>query len=139
MSVKIIRSILIILIIAVIGLYIYEIVVLKKDPMENLFRAVIVAAGCVIGIARLSGKGRRRSLDYYEAMYQKDIGNAFASAFLDRKKLLCAIRLYMRAITANPRNTSPSSSLSARRARISTLSACFWRSYIPICAYTIRR
>ena len=94
MTVKILRAILIILILVVIGLYIYEIAVLQKDPMENLFRAVIVAAGCAAGIARLSGKGRRRSLDYYEAMYRKDIGNAFSGAFLDRKKLLCAIRLY---------------------------------------------
>ena len=73
MTVKILRAILIILILVVIGLYIYEIAVLQKDPMENLFRAVIVAAGCAAGIARLSGKGRRRSLDYYEAMYRKDI------------------------------------------------------------------
>ena len=92
--IKILRLIVIILLIAVIGLYAYEVAVLKKDPTENLMRMLIIIAGLVITLLRLRTSRPRRSLDFYEAQYQRELRNAFAGSVLDRKKLLCAVRLY---------------------------------------------
>lgn len=92
--IKILRLIVILLLIAVIGLYAYEVAVLKKDPTENLMRMVVIIAGLIITLLRLKTSRPRRSLDYYEAQYQKELRNAFSDSVLDRKKLLCAVRLY---------------------------------------------
>ncbi|MBE6609185.1 MAG: tetratricopeptide repeat protein [Ruminococcaceae bacterium] len=93
-TIKILRAVVILLLAVVVGLYVYEVAALKKDPTENLMRIAIIIAGLVITLIRLRVSRPRRSLDYYEAQYQKVLRNAFADSVFDRKKLLCAVRLY---------------------------------------------
>ena len=68
--------------------------VLKKAPTENLTRVAVIIAGLIITLLRLRVSRPRRTLDYYEAQYQKELKSAFADSVFDRKKLLCAVRLY---------------------------------------------
>ena len=94
MGKKIAIALFIILIAAVIALYVWEIVVNESSPTKNLPKALAIVVGCIAGIARvLTGTGRK-SLKFYESQYANEIKGAFADASFDRKKLLCAIRLY---------------------------------------------
>ena len=89
----IIRIVFILLIIAIVGLYFYDLHINQTDPSENLFRTLSIVFLCLAGLARTSSKGRR-SLKFYEAQYEELIKYAFLDQPLWRNKLLCAIRLY---------------------------------------------
>lgn len=87
-------AVVILAILAVIGLYIYEVVWLKKPFTENLFRAVMIVCLLLGTLARLIRGGRRQSLEIYEKAYEKELRYAFRDRPMQRKKLLCACRLY---------------------------------------------
>lgn len=81
--------------IAVIGLYVYEVVFLKKPYTENLTRFLAIFAGLIGTMVKLfAGRGRRQPLEFYSKQYDEDIRYAFKDNTLARKKLLCALRLY---------------------------------------------
>jgi len=98
MKARIIQRILyIILIIACIGLYIFEVVVNKAEPTANLSRFVIIVICCIIGLLRSGNPQKvsiRKKLSIYEESFAKEIGNAFSHEEKNRKKLLRAIRYY---------------------------------------------
>lgn len=79
---------------ALLAFYIYDVAVLKTAPTKNLGRVVlIILALCGTLTKLLTGTGRK-GLNVYEQAYKKELGNAFASNPMARKKLLCATRLY---------------------------------------------
>ena len=81
--------------VAVIGLYVYEVVFLKKPYTENLTRVSAIFVGLIGTMVKLfAGKARRQSLEFYSKQYDEEIRYAFKDNKLARKKLLCAIRLY---------------------------------------------
>ena len=89
----IVRIVFILLIVAIVGLYFYDLHINNTDPSENLFRTLSIVFLCLAGLARTSSKGRR-TLKFYEAQYEEIIKYAFLDQPLWRNKLLCAIRLY---------------------------------------------
>lgn len=93
---KIIGCVVIVLaMLAVIGLYVYEVVFLKKPYTENLTRFLAIFVGLVGTMVKLfAGNARRRPLEFYSKQYDEDIRYAFKNNKIARKKLLCAIRLY---------------------------------------------
>ena len=80
---------------AVIGLYVYEVVFLKKPYTENLTRVLAIFVGLIGTMVKLfAGKTRRQPLEFYSKQYDEEIRYAFKDNKLARKKLLCALRLY---------------------------------------------
>ena len=88
------RGILILIILSILGLYIFELVVNKTEPTKYLFRALSVVCICCAGLIRSFNGEARRSLNFYDAQYREILQNAFVQQPFWRKKLLCAIRLY---------------------------------------------
>lgn len=85
----------ILLMVGITGIYVYEVVVQKQPPQENLFRTIAVVAGGIGIIAKVhSGGKRRRGLEFYEKAYEKELGRAFSEDPKRRKKLLTACRYY---------------------------------------------
>lgn len=84
----------ILFILGVIAFYLYDVIELGTPYTKNLFRAIaiiLVLLGTLVKLRRGAG---RRSLDFYEKFYTKEIGYAFQTKPFQRKKLLCACRLY---------------------------------------------
>ncbi len=91
----IIIAILVVLILAVVVVYVFDIVRNETTPTKHLFSALAAVALCVGGIIRACmPSGKRKSLSFYESQYTDVLKNAFSNSPLNRKKLLCAIRLY---------------------------------------------
>ena len=81
--------------VAIIGLYVYEVVFLKKPYTENLTRFLAIFVGLTGTMVKLfAGNTRRRPLEFYSKQYDEDIRYAFKDNKFAKKKLLCAIRLY---------------------------------------------
>lgn len=94
MKKNIVRVILILLMVAIIGLYIYDLVVMQSKPTDHLFRTLSIVFICLAGIVRTFSGGNRRSLNFYDGLYPEILKDAFADQPFWRKKLLCAVRLY---------------------------------------------
>ena len=90
----IVIAVLILLNAASITLYVVDIVINQTPPTENLFKALAAVFICTGSLVRVFVRKGRRSLEYYESAYANDIKGAFENSFLNRKKLLCALRLY---------------------------------------------
>lgn len=86
----------IVLIVAAAGFYVYDLLVLHSDAVKNPFRPIAIICLLVGALLKLSGSGRK-SLSIYEKAYEKELKGAFADRPLLRKKLLCACRLYNEA------------------------------------------
>lgn len=95
MGVKIARIICVLLIIAVLGLYCYEVFVLDAPYTENLVRTVGIIAAAVLAIIR-TGKGYSGSgsLSFYAKAYERFVKNAFTDNAPARKKLLQGYKAY---------------------------------------------
>ncbi len=90
----IIFALFLLVIAAVIGLYIFEIVVNDAPPAKNLAKALLIIIPCLLGMARLMANPTRKSLSFYEEGYREELDTAFSRSPMDRKKLLCAVRLF---------------------------------------------
>lgn len=91
----IIIAILAVLIIAVVGVYVFDIVRNDTEPTKHLFSALAAVVLCIGGMIRACVPlGKRKSLSFYESQYTDVLKNAFSNSPFNRKKLLCAIRLY---------------------------------------------
>ena len=88
------RVFLILIILAVIGLYIYDYTVNDVPPTKNLFRGCSVICLCIAAFIRTFQTRGRNSLDFFEKQYEEILGRAFIDQPFWRKKLLCAVRLY---------------------------------------------
>ncbi len=83
----------VVIILAVIDIYVYEIVINDVRFSEWLARTLTTILNPIAGIIRLVSRTSRQSLGFYESQYKKEIGKAFENEFSDKKKHLCAIRL----------------------------------------------
>ena len=90
----ILRILLVIVILAVIGLYIYEMIANGVPPTQNLFRAGSIILLCVVAFLRTFQSKHKRSLEFYELQYSEILTGAFQTQPFWKKKLLCAVRLY---------------------------------------------
>ena len=79
---------------AVIGLYIYDIAVNNVEPTKNLFRCCSTVCICIAAFIRTFHVQRRNSIEFYEQQYHEILQYAFTDQPFWRKKLLCAVRLY---------------------------------------------
>lgn len=91
---KWIMALVVLLMAGLLGLYLYDVLVSHTPVTENLFKLLAVECLLISTLIRLRGKAVRRSLDFYEKSYEKELGTAFKDDFMGRKKLLCAVRLY---------------------------------------------
>lgn len=89
----ILRIALILVMLAVIGLYVFEVFVNSAPPTKNLFRFGSILLLSIIAFLR-TFQAERRFLDFYERQYSDILSNAFTDQPFWRKKLLRAVRLY---------------------------------------------
>lgn len=98
MKQKVIRGLIValvvILILAAIGFYFYEILVLKVPYTKNLVRSAVIVISAIMTLVKLLTGTGRKSLSVYEKAYTQELGSAFKEMPDLRKKLLCACRLY---------------------------------------------
>lgn len=94
MKKNILKVIFLLLFVAIIGFYVFDIVVNHTPFTKNLFRAISTGIICLLGYGRLNYSVGRRSLEFYESQYADLLKNAFSQEFMNRKKLLCAARLF---------------------------------------------
>jgi len=91
----ILTAVVVLLMLAIVGLYLYEVLVQNKPYTENLARGLVILCGGIGTLVKLwNGQGRRRSLAFYEKAYREELGKAFQSKPALRKKLIGAYRLY---------------------------------------------
>ena len=93
---KIFIAIAIILILAIIAYYVYDITINGTPPTENLVKMIIPVIGLILSVAKVLTRSpqKRKPLVIYEERYKEELYGAFADSPKDRKKLLSAIRLY---------------------------------------------
>ena len=90
----ILSVVVVLLILGIVGFYLYDALVLKTAFSKNIFRLLSVAFLLLGTLVRLQNPGNRKSLAFYEKAYEKELSGAFLNAPFLRKKLLCACRLY---------------------------------------------
>ena len=90
----IVTSLIVALILAVIGFYLYDVIANGTPWDQHIFRTIAIVAMLLGTLVRLYGTAARRNLDFYEKAYAEEIGFAFQDSPLKRKKLLCACRLF---------------------------------------------
>ena len=92
---KIFLLILVILLLcANIGFYLYEVVVKQTPPTENLLRTIGILCVGLSTIFKLYKPQKRKSLKFYKLQYPDILDKAFTGRKKLYKKLLCAVRLY---------------------------------------------
>jgi hypothetical protein len=69
------RVFLVLIILAVIGLYIYDYTVNDVPPSKNLFRCCSVICLCIAAFIRTFQARGRNSLDFFEKQYEEILGN----------------------------------------------------------------
>ena len=94
MKKTILSIIYVLLLLAIIGLYIFDVVVNQTPFTKNLFRTISIAFLCLVGFGRLNYSVGRKNLQVYESHYADVIRSAFQGQFMNRNKLLCAARLF---------------------------------------------
>ena len=93
---KFLYAVCVLLILTVVGYYVYEVAFLQVPFGQNLFRSLLIVAGLVATMVKLASgtAGRSRSLAFYEKMYTEETAGAFESSPALRKKLMKGIRLF---------------------------------------------
>ena len=77
---------------AVIGLLIYEMVVLNKIESESIARTVIVVISSVLALVKMfARRGKKRSSAFYREQYKHIIGDAFSTDKKLERTFFCAI------------------------------------------------
>ncbi len=84
----------IILLCANIGFYLYEVLIKHIPPTENLLRTIGILCVGLSTIFKLYKPRKRNSLKFYELQYSDILDKAFIDQKRPYKKLLRAIRLY---------------------------------------------
>lgn len=91
---KTLKIVFILLFIAIIGFYVFDVVVNQTPFTRNLFRTVSIAAMCLFGYGRLNYSVGRKPLKFYESAHAKLLRGTFEGQPMNRNKLLCALRLF---------------------------------------------
>lgn len=87
-------AIVILLILGIVAFYVYDVIWAKTPYTKNLFRAIAIICLLLGTLVKLINGSGRKSLEVYEKAYENELGYAFKNKPLQRKKLLCACRLY---------------------------------------------
>lgn len=82
------------LVLGIIALYLYDVIWMKTPYTTRMFRTLAIVFLLLGTLVRLINGSGRRGLAVYEKAYAEEIGAAFISKPFQRKKLLCACRLY---------------------------------------------
>lgn len=90
----IVISLIILLILACLGFYFYDIVVNHRPYQDNLFKIILAVCLLVASMFRMFRGNTRANLAFYEKAYAKELGSAFAHTPSLRKKLVSATRFY---------------------------------------------
>lgn len=92
---KIILLILVIMVLcADVGMYLYEVLINHHSPSENLLRTIAIFCAGLSTIFKLYKPKTRKSLKFYELQYTDILEKAFVNHKKQYKELLSAIRLY---------------------------------------------
>lgn len=87
-------AVVILLIVGIIAFYLYDVIWVKTTYTKNLFRTIAIIALLLGTLLKLVNGSGRKSLEVYEKAYANELGYAFKNKPFQRKKLLCACRLY---------------------------------------------
>lgn len=87
-------AVIILLMVGIIAFYLYDVIWLKNPYTKNLFRTAAIVCLLLGTLVKLIYGSGRKSLEVYEEAYANELGYAFKNKPLQRKKLLCACRLY---------------------------------------------
>lgn len=87
-------AVVILLIVGVAAFYLYDVIWVKTPYTKNLFRAIAIIFLLLGTLLKLINGSGRNSLEMYEKAYENELGYAFKNKPFQRKKLLCACRLY---------------------------------------------
>ena len=93
---KFLYALCVLLILAVVGFYVYEVAFLSVPFEKNLFRSVIIVAGLIGTMVKLASgtAGRSRPVSFYEKMYAEETDGAFENAPKLRNQLIKGIRIF---------------------------------------------
>lgn len=87
-------AVIILLMVGIIAFYLYDVIWLKNPYTKNLFRTAAIVCLLLGALVKLIYGSGRKSLEVYEKAYANELGYAFKNKPFQRKKLLCACRLY---------------------------------------------
>lgn len=87
-------AVVILLIVGIIVFYLYDVIWIKTPYTKNLFRTIAIIFLLLGTLLKLINGSGRNSLEMYEKAYANELGYAFKNKPFQRKKLLCACRLY---------------------------------------------
>ena len=87
-------AVVILLIVGIIAFYLYDVIWVKTTYTKNLFRTIAIISLLLGTLLKLVNGFGRKSLEVYEKAYANELGYAFKNKPFQRKKLLCACRLY---------------------------------------------
>ena len=87
-------AVIILLMVGIIAFYLYDVIWLKNPYTKNLFRTAAIVCLLLGTLVKLIYGSGRKSLEVYERAYANELGYAFKNKPFQRKKLLCACRLY---------------------------------------------
>ena len=87
-------AVVILLIVGIIAFYLYDVIWVKTTYTKNLFRTIAIISLLLGTLLKLVNGSGRKSLEVYEKAYVNELGYAFKNKPFQRKKLLCACRLY---------------------------------------------
>ena len=87
-------AVIILLMVGIIAFYLYDVIWLKNPYTKNLFRTAAIVCLLLGTLVKLIYGSGRKSLEVYEKAYANELGYAFKNKPFQRKKLLCACRLY---------------------------------------------
>lgn len=87
-------AVVILLIVGMVVFYLYDVIWVKTPYTKNLFRTIAIIFLLLGTLLKLINGSGRNSLEIYEKAYANELGFAFKNKPFQRKKLLCACRLY---------------------------------------------
>ena len=87
-------AVVILLIAGIISFYLYDVIWVKTPYTKNLFRTIAIIFLLLGTLLKLINGSGRNSLEMYEKAYVNELGYAFKNKPFQRRKLLCACRLY---------------------------------------------
>lgn len=87
-------AVVILFIVGIIAFYLYDVIWVKTTYTKNLFRTIAIISLLLGTLLKLVNGFGRKSLEVYEKAYANELGYAFKNKPFQRKKLLCACRLY---------------------------------------------
>lgn len=87
-------ALIVLLMLALVGFYLYDVLILKTPFTENLLKCLAIFLGLCATLGKLLTGAGRKGLNVYAKAYEKELKGAFETNPAARNKLLNATRLY---------------------------------------------